>query len=200
MLFEDVTAQSGILFIHDSGATGHYFMPEHVGSGAALFDFDNDGRLDLYLVQCGGPGSASRNQLYRQEANNTFRNVSEGSGLDVAGYGMGATAGDINNDGLPDVLVTEYGAARLFLNLGGGKFREITATCGIDNPRWATAASFFDFDRDGWLDLVVANYVDYNPTQKCLDAGGALEYCGPQNFEGTVTRLFHNLGRSTAKV
>ena len=113
---------------------------------------------------------------------------------------MGATAGDINNDGLPDVLVTEYGAARLFLNLGGGKFREITATCGIDNPRWATAASFFDFDRDGWLDLVVANYVDYNPTQKCLDAGGALEYCGPQNFEGTVTRLFHNLGRSTAKV
>jgi hypothetical protein len=173
-------------------------MPEHVGSGSALFDFDNDGRLDLYLVHCGGSNSTSRNQLYHQEANNTFRNVSEGSGLDVAGYGMGITAGDVNNDGLPDVLLTEYGAARLFLNLGAGKFREVTATCGIDNPRWATAASFFDFDRDGWLDLVVANYVDYNPTQKCVDAGGALEYCGPHNFEGTVTRLFHNLGKKTS--
>jgi hypothetical protein len=200
VLFEEFTAPSGVQFIHDSGATGQYFMPEHVGSGAALFDFDNDGRLDLYLIQCGGPNSKSKNQLYHQEANGSFRNVSEGSGLEVAGYGMGAIAGDVNNDGLPDILVTEYGAARLFLNLGEGKFREVTSHSGIDNPRWATAASFFDFDRDGWLDLVIANYVDYSPTHKCLDAGGIQEYCGPQNFDGTVSRLFRNLGQTKGGV
>ena len=199
-LFEEITARAGIHFLHDSGATGQYFMPEHVGSGAALFDFNNDGLLDLYLIQCGGPNSKSRNQLYQQEATGAFRNISEGSGLDVSGYGMGVAVGDVNNDGFSDVLLTEYGAARLFLNLGTGKFVETTTTAGIDNPRWATAASFFDFDRDGWLDLVIANYVDYNPTHKCLDAAGALEYCGPQNFEGTVTRLFHNLGHSGEKV
>jgi hypothetical protein len=107
---------------------------------------------------------------------------------------MGATAGDVNNDGWTDMLVTEYGATRLFLNSGSGTFREVTGECGVDNARWATAAAFLDYDRDGWLDLVVANYVDYNPTHKCHDPGGALEYCGPQNFSGTATRLFRNLG------
>jgi hypothetical protein len=191
-----MTAQAGLRFSHDSGAAGRYFMPEHLGSGVALFDFDNDGRLDLYLVQCGGPESASRNQLYHQETDGTLRNASEGSGLDVTGYGMGAFAGDVNNDGLADLLLTEYGNARLFLNRGHGKFHEITSSSGIDNPRWATAASFLDFDRDGWLDIVIANYVDHNPTQKCFDSTGAQEYCGPQNFEGTVARLFRNLGRA----
>ncbi|MBM3831785.1 MAG: CRTAC1 family protein [Verrucomicrobia bacterium] len=161
-----------------------------------MFDFDNDGRLDVYLLNCGGPKSASRNQLFHQNADGTFQNVSTNSGLDIIGYGMGVAIGDANNDGLAEVLVTEYGAARLFLNTGAGKFREITATSGIDNPRWATAASFFDFDRDGWLDLVIANYVDYIPTHQCKDPAGALEYCGPHNFEGTVTRLFRNVGRS----
>ncbi|MEK7676496.1 MAG: CRTAC1 family protein [Verrucomicrobiota bacterium] len=171
-------------------------MPEHIGSGAALFDFDNDGRLDIYLLQCGGPHSQSRNQLFHQETDGTFANRSNGSGLDVVGYGMGATAGDVNNDGLPDMLITEYGAARLFLNRGGGKFSEVTKEAGIDNSRWATAASFIDFDRDGWLDLVVGDYVDYSPTEKCFDAAGVLDFCGPQSFPGTVSRLFHNLGRA----
>jgi enediyne biosynthesis protein E4 len=107
---------------------------------------------------------------------------------------MGATVGDVNNDGRPDVLVAEYGAARLFLNRGQGKFTEETGIAGIANTHWATAASFFDYDRDGWLDLVVGNYLDYSPNHKCYDAKGTLEYCGPQNFPGTVTRLFHNLG------
>ena len=193
-IFKEIATQVAVEFIHDSGAEGLFFMPEHVGSGAALFDFDNDGKLDIYLIHCGGPESQSRNQLFHQELDGTFQDVSDGSGLDVAGYGMGAAAADINNDGLTDLLLTEYGAARLFLNLNEGRFLEITASCGIDNPRWATAASFLDFDRDGWLDLVIANYVDYIPTQKCLDAAGSLEYCGPQNFEGTVARVFRNRG------
>jgi hypothetical protein len=194
-LFEDITARVGLNFVHESGATGSYFMPEHVGSGAALFDYDNDGGLDLLLIQCAGPNGTNKNRLYHQENNGTLRDVSEGSGLDIAGYGMGVAAGDINNDGLVDILVTEYGAARLFLNRGSGKFSDSTANSGIDNPRWATAACFFDYDRDGWLDLVVANYIDYSPTHKCFDAAGVQEYCGPQNFQGTVTRLFHNIGR-----
>src|SRR4029079_3884436 len=130
------------------------------GSGVAIFDFDNDGRLDVYLVQNGNAGTPGRNQLFHQEADGTFKNVSEGSGVDVAGRGMGAFAGDVNNDGLPDLLVTEYGAVRLFQNLGG-KFREVTREAGLDNPRWAAPASFIDYDRDGWLDIVVGNYVDY---------------------------------------
>jgi hypothetical protein len=196
--FEDVTGGSGLKFLHDSGATGSYFMPESIGSGGALFDFDNDGRLDIYLVHCVPPESNSANRLFHQEPDGHFRDVSQGSGLDVTGFGMGVAVGDVNNDGRPDVLLTEYGRTRLFLNRGGGKFSDVTATAGIENTRWATSASFFDYDRDGWLDLVIANYVDYSPTQKCPDSRGALEYCGPEKMAGTVTRLFRNLGRKPA--
>lgn len=195
VFFEEITARVGLRFIHDSGATGTYFMPEHVGSGAAFFDYDNDGRLDLFLVQCAGANGPAKNHLYHQQPDGSLRDVSEGCGLDVTGYGMGVATGDVNNDGLLDVLLTEYGAGRLFLNRGAGKFQEVTASSGIDNPRWATAACFFDFDRDGWLDLVIANYIDYSPTHRCYDTSGLQEFCGPQNFHGTVTRLFRNLGR-----
>ena len=170
-------------------------MPEQIGSGVALFDSDNDGRLDIYLVQNGGPESKAKNQLYRQQANWRFKNVSEGSGLDIAGFGMGAAAGDINNDGWVDLAVTEYSAVHLFLNLRNGTFSNITERGGIDNPRWATSAAFFDYDQDGWLDLVVANYVDYDPTHECYDAAGKREYCSPTGVPGTATRLFRNLAR-----
>lgn len=171
-------------------------MQEQVGSGVAVLDFDGDGRMDVYLVQCGGKSSGAKNQLYHQEADGTFRNVSEASGADLEGEGMGAFAGDVNNDGRPDLLVTEFGAARLLLCVGAGRFREVTPSSGIDNTRWATAASFLDYDRDGWLDIVVVNYLDYSPAQPCKDAAGKPEYCGPDNFAGTVTRLFHNRGKA----
>ncbi len=169
-------------------------MPQSIGSGAAWLDFDNDGRLDVYLLHNVPTNSASRNQLFHQGIDGRFTNVSVGSELDVTGPGMGVTVGDVNNDGLPEVLLTEHGRARLFLNRGQGRFEDISRSAGIDNTRWATSAAFFDYDRDGWLDLVIANYVDYSETVPCHDTRGALEFCGPQGLQGTVTRLFHNRG------
>jgi len=191
---EDFTAQSGVQFVHQTPPGERYLVPDQMGSGAALFDFDGDGRLDLYLVQGAGPGSGARNQLFRQQPDGRFVDASANSGLDVAGAGQGVAVGDVNNDGRPDLFLTEYGNARLFLNLGGGKFSDITQAAGIDNPRWGTSAAFFDFDRDGWLDLVIANYLDYDPTVKCHDARGAQEFCGPHGYPGLVTKLYRNGG------
>jgi hypothetical protein len=195
--FVDVTEESGLEFIHDAGPLGTFFMPQIMGSGAALFDFDGDGRLDVYLLNNGGP-KGRPNQLFRQQPDGTFKNVSKGSGLDIAGHCMGVAIGDVNNDGLPDVLVTEYRGVRLFLNRGGGKFVEVTREAGLDNPGWGTSAAFVDYDRDGWLDLVVVNYVDYNVPGPCSTSSGP-DYCHPRAFRGQVTRLFRNLGPGAAR-
>jgi hypothetical protein len=194
---EATAAETGIDFAHDAGPYRDYFMPSSVGSGVALFDFDGDGRLDLYLLHNGGPKGA-KNRLYRQLPGGRFQDVSDGSGLDIAGHNMGVAVGDVNNDGRPDVLVTQYGGVRLFLNEGGGRFRDVTKEAGLDNPLWGTSACFFDYDRDGWLDLVVVNYLDHNPTRTCVAASGSRDFCGPQNQPGTVSRLFHNLGPAAA--
>jgi len=190
---EDFTAQSGVQFAHQTPPGDRFLVPDQMGSGAALFDCDGDGRLDLYMVQGAGPGAGARNQLFRQQPDGRFVNTSAGSGLDVAGAGQGVAVGDMNNDGRPDLFLTEYGNARLFLNQGA-KFADITQASGIDNPRWGTSAAFFDFDRDGWLDLVIANYLDYDPTVKCHDARGAQEFCGPHGYPGLVTKLYRNGG------
>jgi hypothetical protein len=192
--FLDITEKSGIRFIHDAGPTGSWFMPQIMGSGAALFDFDNDGRLDIYLIHNGGP-SGKKNQLYHQEKDGTFKDVSAGSGLDVAGFGMGVAVGDVNNDGLPDVLLTEYGKIRLFLNNGNGTFKDVTKESGLENNLWGTSAAFFDYDRDGWLDLIVVNYVEYDHARECLNSGER-DFCGPNVFKGTVAKLFRNQGQA----
>jgi hypothetical protein len=189
--FRDITERSGLRFTHVTGT--NYFMPDQLGSGVALFDYDGDGRLDIYLVQNGGTNHPAPNQLFHQEPDGTFRNASAGSGLELIGRGMGAFAADVNNDGRPDLLVTEYGAIHLFENLGGGKFREVTREAGLDDPRWAGPASFIDYDRDGWLDIVVGNYVDYDPTHVCHDVQGNQEFCDPKSFGSTVTRLWRNI-------
>jgi hypothetical protein len=197
--FTDVTEQVGLQFVHDAGPVGAYFMPQIIGSGAALFDFDGDGRLDIYLVQNAGPNSRSTNRLFHQRPDGTFEDVSAGSGLDVVGWGMGVAIGDVNNDGRPDVLVTEYGRIRLFLNAGNGHFTEVSQGAGLDSPLWATSACFFDYNRDGWLDLVVVNYVDYDPSWPCADSGGKRDYCHPNVFgAGTVARLYRNRGADAA--
>ncbi len=192
--FQDWTTEKGLHFQHDAGpAPGQYFMPQMIGSGAALFDFNGDGRLDIYLLQNGGPQGA-RNRLYQQISDGRFQDVSTGSGLDIAGYNMGVAIGDVNNDGRPDVVVTQYSGVKLFLNQGNGRFQDVTDEAGLHNPSWGASAAFLDFDRDGWLDLVVVNYVDYDPSVPCTGLSGIPDYCPPRTFPGSVPRLFRNLG------
>src|ERR1700692_1660279 len=124
--FVDVTDQVGLDFVHDAGPVGDFFMPQQVGSGAAFFDFDNDGLLDILLLQNGGPKSASTNRLFRQLPGGTFKDVSKGSGLDINGHNMGVAVGDVTNHGFLDVLVTQYNGVKLFLNQGNGTFRDAT--------------------------------------------------------------------------
>ncbi|HEX5270970.1 MAG TPA: CRTAC1 family protein [Gemmataceae bacterium] len=191
--FEDVTDRVGIDFVHDPGPTDdRHFLPGTMGSGCALFDFDGEGRLGILLLQNGGPDSAAKNKLYRQVEGGKFEDVSAGSGLDFAGWNMGVAVGDVNNDGLPDLLITQYGGARLFLNLGRGKFRDVSKEAGLDVPGWCSSAAFLDYDRDGRLDLVIVRYLNYNPATPCTSPNGAPDYCNPSGFRGSATALFHN--------
>ena len=198
--FEDVTDAVGLNFTHDCGPTGTYFMPQAMYGGVALFDADGDGRLDILLLQGAGPNTGVGNRLYLQTPDGKFRDATAGSGLDFDGYNVGVAIGDVDNDGRPDVLITQFRGARLFHNEGGGKFRDITAEAGIANPHWGSSAAFVDYDRDGRLDLVIVNYLDYEPSWSCDGTDGKREFCGPRTFVGTIPRLFRNLGPGDGKV
>lgn len=198
-LFADATSELGIDFILEAAAgKSPYAMHRTMGSGAAVLDFDGDGRLDLYFLQNGGDAANSTSRLYRQDESGKFVDVSQDSGLGFKALGMGVAVGDADNDGKVDVLVTEYGRTRLFANRTVGKqpaFVDISKTAGIDNVLWGTSCCFVDFDRDGWLDVVLVNYVDYDPSRWCDGGTGRQDFCGPDNFPGRVTKLYRNVSR-----
>ncbi len=195
--FIDITQDAGIDFLHESGVKGDFLMPEIMGSGAALFDYDNDDDLDVYLINSGstgGPSAAAANRLFEQTPGGRFVDVTKNSGLGDTGYGMGAALGDIDNDGDLDIFVSNYGPDKLYRNEGDGRFTDITSDSGIEASDWSTSASFCDLDRNGLLDLVVATYVTNEPPRACTSNTGTVEYCGPKAYRGLADRLFMNQG------
>jgi enediyne biosynthesis protein E4 len=219
-LFVDATAESGLDFTHINGAAGELLLPEVIGAGGALFDYDNDGDLDLFAVQGAmlrsrdsgsgtrdsGSGTrdpqTAKSRLFRndltlnRDGTRTFRftDVTERSGIVATGYGMGAATGDIDNDGWVDLYVTYLGSNRMFRNKGDGTFVDVTARTGTGDTRWSTSATFFDYDRDGWLDLFVVNYVNFGLDMKrgCFSAGSARDYCNPVVYDPAPDTLYHN--------
>ena len=204
-IFDEVAADVGLNFRHHNGMTGKFYLPEIMGSGAALFDYDNDGDLDVFLVQGGAlePGSkpeSHQGKLFRNDlevgknGKLRFTDVTEKSRIRATGYGMGVAVGDINNDGWSDLYLTNLGSNQMYLNKGDGTFDDVTRSSATDDPRWSTAASFFDYDRDGWLDLLVVNYADFSTTNSpnCYAPTSARDYCTPRVFRAPGNRLFHN--------
>lgn len=219
VVFEEVAYQTGLTFRHYNGMTGEFYLPEIMGAGAALFDFDNDGDLDAFLVQGNvlEPGTKPGNTLFpwretTAPTSRLFRNdldvrtrklrftdVTDKSGISANGYGMGAAAGDINNDGWTDLYVTNLGSNQMFLNNGDGTFTDVTKKSVTDDARWSSSAAFFDYDRDGWLDLMVVNYAVFSTatSPNCYAASSARDYCTPRAFRSPGNRLFHNKGNGT---
>jgi enediyne biosynthesis protein E4 len=201
--FVDVTARSGINFVHMSGASSEKYMVETFGSGVAWVDYDNDGFSDLYFLN-GAPGTA--NALYHNNRDGTFKDVSRQAGVagDGAGkaYKTGVAVGDYDNNGFLDLYVTALGPNILYRNNGDGTFTDVTSAAGVAGgpTEWSTSTGFLDFDRDGHLDLYVVNYLDYrlNESPYCgLRKEGYRMYCLPTLFDGTADRLFHNNGNGT---
>ena len=206
--FTDITAESGVKFVHCNGASGAKLLPEAMGGGVAFFDFDGDGAPDLLFINSTywpwdtrPPGQpAPTMALYHNDGKGHFTDVTAGSGLDISFYGMGVAIGDYDNDGRPDVFISGVGGGRLFHNEGGGKFVEVTAPAGVGGATidWSTACAWIDYDNDGKLDLFVANYVRWS---KAIDeevgyklVGAGRTYGQPFNFEGAFPRLYHNEG------
>jgi len=205
--FVDVASSAGITFRHDNAASAEKYLIETMGSGCGWIDYDQDGLLDLYLVNSAptevyGPKQPLRSALYRNNGDGTFTEVTSKAGVGAEGlFGMGVAVGDYDNDGFPDLLVLGYGRSILYHNNGDRTFTDVTTRAGVENlGRWASSAAWFDYDNDGRLDLVIANYVDWSPERNfyCGDRGpGMRSYCHPDDFRGQAPTLFHNNGDGT---
>lgn len=212
--FSDVTRRAGIHFTHCNGSSGKKYLPETMGSGCAFLDFNQDGWLDLLLLNgrplaeqpTDSPFARAREPsptpaLYRNNRDGTFTDVTTGSGLDIAMYAMGCCVGDYDNDGRDDVFITTCLAAnRLFHNEGQGRFKEVTSRAGVDDARWSTSCAWLDYDRDGWLDLFVCNYVRYRSLRDdkwCSSVRGKKSYCSPVPYDGEDCALYRNMRNGT---
>ncbi len=208
-LFVEAAASTGLAFTHLNGATGQYYIAEQMGAGVALVDYDNDGDLDVLLLQGGAldaaAGSANSrpgNRLFRNDlqigpgGRLRFTDVTERAGVAWRQYAMGAAVGDYDNDGDLDLFLTAFGPDALFRNNGDGTFSDVTAQAGVSDPLWSTSAAFLDYDRDGDLDLFVANYLDFTvaDNKTCADSLGARDYCSPRSYRPVPDRLYRNDG------
>ena len=198
-------AKTGIAWKHDNAKSKDRHLPETVGPGIAVLDYDHDGWMDLYFVNSGAadfysPPSPLRNALYRNNRDGTFTDMTIKAGVAGGGFGMGASAADYDGDGYTDLLVTNYGRNILYRNLGDGTFRDVTAAAGISGEGWWTSAVWYDFDRDGKIDLFIANYVEYRKelVKLCFDDKlNVSAYCVPRLFNPTKSRLYRNRGNGT---
>jgi enediyne biosynthesis protein E4 len=202
--FEEIAGRAGIRFEHRSGHRDRFYLPEIMGGGAALFDMDNDGNLDLFLLQSGSlsapreRGAGSR--LFRNRGGGAFDDATPGSGTDVGGYGMGIAAGDFDNDGNNDLFVTNFGANVLLKGDGHGHFADVTARAGVAGSGWSTSAAFLDYDNDGFLDLFVVRYLNWRPSAEveCFSLTGVPDYCSPKTYDlPSSSVLYRNNGNGT---
>jgi hypothetical protein len=199
--FRDITAQADIRFTHNNGAFGKKYLPETMGPGCAFIDYDNDGWVDILLINGedfpGHKRAASTMKLYRNNHNGTFTDVTAKAGLAVSMFGLGVAVGDYDNDGFDDIFVSALGQSHLFHNTGKGSFTDVTKAAGLWGPNeFSTSAAWVDYDRDGKLDLVVDNYVQWSEKGDlfCTLDGSHKSYCTPESYKGASARLWHNLG------
>jgi enediyne biosynthesis protein E4 len=196
-------SKSGITWAHTAGKSATKYLPETTGAGCAFLDYDNDGWIDIYLVNSGPcdfyhPVNPLRNALYRNNRDGTFTDVTEKAGVPGGGYGQGVAVGDYNGDGFPDLFITQYGRSILYHNNGDGTFTDVTEKAGVAAPGWASSAVWFDYDNDGRLDLFVCRFADYSQSkQQPCNHTGVAEYCVPRLYNPTPSWLFHNNGDGT---
>ena len=218
-LFVEVALSSGLEFTHFNGMSGQLYYPEIMGSGGGFLDYDQDGDLDIYLVQGAlldsvdskqllfQPTAELKDRLFRNDGISdssklVFTDITEASGLDARGYGMGVAVGDVDNNGYPDLYVSNFGPNELWLNQGDGTFLNRSQELGVADPSWSVSASFVDVDADGWLDLYVGNYVDFSLANHkvCQSTTSADDYCSPKVYLPQTDRLFKNTGGSFVDV
>ena len=204
--FEEIPSSvSGITWKHTAGKSREKYLPETTGAGCAFLDYDNDGWMDIYLVNSGkcdfyDPIPPLRNALYRNNRDGTFTDVTDKAGVGGGGYGQGVAVGDYDGDGFPDLYVTQYGRSILYHNNGDGTFSDVTEKAGVAAPGWSSSAVWFDYDHDGRLDLFVCQFVDFSKgkSKDCRAGEDAKRgYCIPHLYKPTASWLFHNNGDGT---